>query len=176
MCGRWSLLNGGSEDVVLNRMVVVGGQGVSIRDSLLDVDGWRVDEPGSDASIIDGIWSGPVAIPEGAVFVLGDNRAASIDSRGSGSIARDEVRGKVLLSLGTLSRDFSAPAASERPLPFSSVHRQLRDRPAAEGVHGAPEIQEWCSELMPGRSGAGPTSTSSMDLSGISNTKVADRL
>lgn len=157
-------------------MVVVGGQGVSIRDSLLDVDGWRVDEPGSDASIIDGIWSGPVAIPEGAVFVLGDNRAASIDSRGSGSIARDEVRGKVLLSLGTLSRDFSAPAASERPLPFSSVHRQLRDRPAAGGVHGAPEIQEWCSELMPGRSGAGPTSTSKMDLSGISNTKVADRL
>lgn len=87
-------------ETVLKRVVAVGGQEVSIRDSLLYVDGRRVDEPGIDASAIDGTWFGPVDVPEGAVFVLGDNRAASIDSRDYGSIALEAVRGKVLWTTG----------------------------------------------------------------------------
>ena len=40
-----------------------------------------------------------VAVPEGAVFVLGDNIQASIDSRSFGSVPAGEIVGKVVLML-----------------------------------------------------------------------------
>lgn len=90
----------GTGEPVLKRVVAVGGQEVSIRDSLLYVDGRRVDEPGIDASDIDGTWFGPVDVPQGAVFVLGDNRAGSIDSRDYGPIELENIRGRVLWTAG----------------------------------------------------------------------------
>jgi len=53
-------------------------------------------EPGIDRSAIDGTYFGPLPVPRGGVFVLGDNREASVDSRHYGPVPVDQIRGRVL--------------------------------------------------------------------------------
>lgn len=79
----------------VKRVVAVGGQQVAIRDAVLYVDGIPVVEPQVDASRIDGVWFGPVAVPERTVFVLGDSRSGSVDSRVYGPVPLDSILGRV---------------------------------------------------------------------------------
>ncbi|GAA2728826.1 signal peptidase I [Cellulomonas aerilata] len=83
----------------VKRVVAVEGQTVALRDAVLHVDGVAADEPQVDLSRIDGTWFGPVAVPEGGVFVLGDSRALSIDSRSYGAVPLDAVTGRVVAVL-----------------------------------------------------------------------------
>jgi signal peptidase I len=73
---------------VVKRLVAVGGQTVEIRDAYLHVDGVRVEEPYVDHSRIDGVYFGPSTVPAGSLFVLGDSRDGSIDSRVFGRCGR----------------------------------------------------------------------------------------
>ena len=84
---------------VVKRVVAVGGQTVEIRDAYLYVDGIRVDEPYVDHSGIDGVYFGPSSVPAGSVFVLGDSRDGSIDSRVFGPVPVAAVTGHVVLRL-----------------------------------------------------------------------------
>lgn len=85
--------------LVVKRVVAVGGQKVEIRDAYLYVDGVEVDEPFVDHSRIDGVYFGPVTVPAGDVFVLGDSRNGSIDSRIFGAVPAAAVSGRVLVRL-----------------------------------------------------------------------------
>jgi signal peptidase I len=85
--------------LVVKRVVALGGQTVEIRDAYLYVDGVEVDEPYVDHSRIDGVYFGPVTVPAGEVFVLGDSRDGSIDSRVFGAVRSAEVIGRVLVRL-----------------------------------------------------------------------------
>ena len=80
----------------LKRIVAGGGQTVAFKDALLYVDGREVSEPFVDHSRIDGTYFGPVTVPEGHVFVLGDNRGRSIDSRDFGAIPIDSIEATVI--------------------------------------------------------------------------------
>ncbi|MGX5359237.1 signal peptidase I [Kocuria sp. KH4] len=84
----------------VKRVVATGGQTVSIEDSVLVVDGAAVPEPHVDRSRIDGTWFGPVTVPAEHVFVLGDNRSPSVDSRDYGSLPVSAVEATVLLPRG----------------------------------------------------------------------------
>jgi signal peptidase I len=81
---------------VIKRVVAVGGQVVAIRDAVLNVDGVPVVEPQVDLSRVDGLWFGPVTVPPDHVFVLGDARAGSVDSRIYGSVGLNRVIGRVV--------------------------------------------------------------------------------
>lgn len=82
---------------VVKRVVATEGQSVAIEDSVTVVDGRPADEPYVDHSRIDGTYFGPVTVPPGHVFVMGDNRAVSVDSRHYGSVALEDVEATVLL-------------------------------------------------------------------------------
>ena len=86
------------EDTV-KRVVALAGQTVSLDDAVLHVDGVAVDEPQVDLSRIDGTYFGPVTVPQGSVFVLGDARDVSIDSRTYGAIPLRDVAGRVLATI-----------------------------------------------------------------------------
>jgi signal peptidase I len=82
--------------LMVKRVVAVGGQRVGIRDGRLVVDGEVQAEPYTDADAIDSVYFGPVNVPAGHVFVLGDNRFGSEDSRKYGSLPLSAVEGTVL--------------------------------------------------------------------------------
>jgi signal peptidase I len=84
----------------VKRAIALGGQTVAIEDSVLVVDGVPQAEPGIDHSRIDGTYFGPVTVPAGHVFVLGDNRAGSIDSRAYGSVPLEALQATVLWPAG----------------------------------------------------------------------------
>jgi signal peptidase I len=83
-------------ELMVKRVVAVGGQRVGIRDGRLVVDREVQSEPYTDADAIDSVYFGPVTVPAGHVFVLGDNRFGSEDSREYGSLPLAAVQGTVL--------------------------------------------------------------------------------
>jgi len=83
----------------VKRVVAVAGQRVEIRDGVLFVDRERREEAYVDLATMDGAFFGPVVVDEGGVFLLGDHREVSIDSRDYGAVPRDRVEGTVLTTL-----------------------------------------------------------------------------
>ena len=80
----------------LKRVVALPGQVVTMEDGQLVVDGVAVDEPYVDLSTIDGVYFGPKTVPPGGVFLMGDNRELSIDSRQYGAVDRMAVHDRML--------------------------------------------------------------------------------
>lgn len=90
--------------VTLKRVAGVAGDVVDISDGRLHVGGRAVSEPYVDAAAVDGLFYGPVTVPEGTVLVLGDNRGDSIDSRAYGPVPVRAVTGRVLLRVWPVRR------------------------------------------------------------------------
>jgi signal peptidase I len=84
--------------------VAVGGQTVGLEDGVLVVDGRRPPEPYVEHDAVDSVFFGPVRVPRRSVFVLGDNRADSVDSRSFGSLGREALVGRVARRLWPLAR------------------------------------------------------------------------
>lgn len=92
------------EEPLVKRIIAVGGQTVDIDffTGEVFVDGEVLDEPYIyETTHNDEGFKGPVTVPDGCLFVMGDNRNNSNDSRLSriGFIDKRAVIGKVLLVL-----------------------------------------------------------------------------
>ncbi len=89
--------------ILVRRVVATGGQQVNIDIfGNVSVNGTVLDEPYLEAkSIGQNSVELPYDVPAHSVFVLGDNRAASMDSRLKeiGAIAEDRIIGRVLCSV-----------------------------------------------------------------------------
>ena len=94
----------GTASMLVKRIVGVGGDTVAIRDGVLVVDGVRVDEAYADPDRIDSVYFGPVRVPAGHVFLLGDNRLESVDSRDFGTVPASELSGRVVGTVWPLDR------------------------------------------------------------------------
>jgi signal peptidase I len=84
-----------SGEVTLKRAIGLPGDTVGIEDGVLVVNGRRKVEPYADPDAIDSVYFGPVRVRPGTVFLLGDNRLDSRDSRDFGAVTRDELIGRV---------------------------------------------------------------------------------
>lgn len=97
---------------IIKRIIAVGGDTVDI-----DFDNWKTTVTTKDGEIIvyedeeyvnfvygtdmsaSGYLSYPYTVPEGDVFVMGDNRTHSTDSREKGSFSADDILGKAVFRI-----------------------------------------------------------------------------
>lgn len=79
---------------LVKRAVGLPGDRVGLEDGVLVVNG-EARCPGIDPELIDGVFFGPITVPEGTVFLLGDARGDSVDSRSFGPVPLDDVVGVV---------------------------------------------------------------------------------
>jgi signal peptidase I len=99
---------GRNSERIVKRIVGIGGDRIAIREGILFINGDAVDEPYAyyrsaaeriadrwpvDAQIADRI------VPPSAVFLLGDNRSESSDSRAWGPATVSAIVGRAILSL-----------------------------------------------------------------------------
>lgn len=80
---------------LIKRVVGLGGDRVTIQDGVLVVNGTPACEPSIDPEGMDGAWTGTYSVPSGHVFLMGDERDFSIDSRDFGPVAVADVVGLV---------------------------------------------------------------------------------
>jgi signal peptidase I len=91
---------GGQEDLI-KRVVGLPGDEISVQDGALFVNGERQEEPYVNKQKSDTSSFGPAAVPEGEVFVMGDNRANSLDSRFIGPVPFEDIEGEAFMIFWT---------------------------------------------------------------------------
>lgn len=87
----------------IKRIIAVGGDSIQERSGVIFVNGVAVDEPYVDNKTTMN-W-GPFLVPEGYVWVMGDNRPRSDDSRGTvGFLAIEDIVGRAIFRYWPLNR------------------------------------------------------------------------
>ena len=81
-------------EIMLKRVVAVAGDEVGLEDGVLHVNGRARAEPFVDQRRIDSVYFGPVGVPRGDVFVMGDQRGNSVDSREFGPVPVTRIVGR----------------------------------------------------------------------------------
>ena len=90
-----------STDEYIKRVVGLPGEQVQGKDGRVFVNGQLLDEPYLPPGILTSPF-GPVTVPEGRLWVMGDNRTNSTDSRGFGTIDVETIVGRAILKVWPL--------------------------------------------------------------------------
>lgn len=92
-----------SAEYYVKRVVATGGETVELIDGQVYVDGDLLEESYAvgETNEETGTVIYPYTVREGNVFVLGDNREVSMDSRAFGEVSMHQIRGKIILMFST---------------------------------------------------------------------------
>jgi signal peptidase I len=83
-------------ELLIKRVIALSGETIEVRDGVVYIDGQQLEEPYLVRNT--GGSYGPTTVPGGHVFVMGDNRGASNDSRIFGPVDLDRVVGRAWVS------------------------------------------------------------------------------
>lgn len=87
----------------IKRVIGLPGERVEIVDSRVLIDGVPIDEPYlKTGSVMPDF--GPIIVPQGEMFVMGDNRNASQDSRYFGTVPIDTIVGRAFVIMWPIDR------------------------------------------------------------------------
>ena len=96
------------EKVLIKRVIATAGQTVTLQDGAVYVDGQPLNEPYTlgkpSYPLEDSSLSFPYTVPQGEIWVMGDNRTNSKDSRFFGSVPIDSVTGHAFVRYWPLDR------------------------------------------------------------------------
>ncbi|WP_073754589.1 signal peptidase I [Streptomyces sp. CB03234] len=152
------LMPSAEEKDLIKRVIAVGGDTVSCKKGgKVVVNGKPLDEttyihPGSTPC--DDEPFGPIKVPEGRIWVMGDNRQNSLDSRyhqelpGSGTIADDQVVGRAVVVAWPVTRWSTLPVPDTFDQPGLSTAAAATAAaemagPGALGLAGALPVILW---------------------------------
>ena len=95
--------------VLIKRVIATAGQQVDLKDGSVYVDGSKLDEPYADGKqslplVNERDISYPYTVPEGYIWVMGDNRTNSSDSRYFGAVPVSNVTGHAFFRYWPLDR------------------------------------------------------------------------
>lgn len=100
-----------ADRTLIKRVIAVGGQTVDLKDGDVYVDGQKLTEPYTDGKksypleTVAGVTiTYPYTVPAGDLWVMGDNRTNSADSRYFGPISVDSVTGHADFRFWPLNR------------------------------------------------------------------------
>lgn len=82
---------------LIKRVIALPGETIEIRDNQVIIDGRVLGEPYLPPGTVTAGLDEPVTVPEGHVFVMGDNRDDSRDSRFFGAIPEDRIVGRAFV-------------------------------------------------------------------------------
>ncbi|MBP1734464.1 MAG: signal peptidase [Deltaproteobacteria bacterium] len=101
----------------IKRVIATEGETVEIRDKVIFINGKRIEDPWGH--FLDTIMMpvhvgpkdnfGPVKVPKDSIFVMGDNRDRSLDSRFWLFVKRDDLVGKALILYFSWDRNAKNP-------------------------------------------------------------------
>lgn len=95
----------GNVDTLVKRVIATGGQTVDLQEGRVVVDGVVLDEPYTHGLPSDPMSQMmPYVVPEGSVWLMGDNRTNSADSRVFGAVPLSDIRGKAFVCYWPIDR------------------------------------------------------------------------
>ena len=96
----------GEFDILVKRVVGLPGDTVQVQGGTLSVNGEPRNEPYLNTDVVPDVNSpyGPMKVPEGTFFALGDNRGNSLDSRFYGPVPMENLKGEAFLRFWPIGR------------------------------------------------------------------------
>ncbi len=94
----------GGDEALIKRVVGLPGDTIAVRSGTLYVNGEPRKEPYLNRQPLDESFYGPILVPSGHIFVMGDNRANSADSRVFGFVPKENIKGEAFLRFWPLKR------------------------------------------------------------------------
>lgn len=100
------VINRYTKEPLIKRIIAVGGDTISIDGATgeVSVNGEVLDEPYIQGTTYPLEFQSPQTVPEGYVFVMGDNRENSTDSRRLGYINEKDIMGKAVFRIWPLNK------------------------------------------------------------------------
>ncbi|MDQ3912585.1 MAG: signal peptidase I [Actinomycetota bacterium] len=92
------------DQTLIKRVVGVEGDEIRVQSGLLFVNGEAQNEPYLNDAVPTNDFYGPLTVPEDHIFVMGDNRGNSADSRVFGPLPLENVEGEAFLRFWPLSK------------------------------------------------------------------------
>ena len=89
----------GERSIYIKRCIGVAGDTIGVHNGIVWRNGQALDEPYLNEPYINGEFE-DITVPEGMMFVMGDNRNVSYDSRYFGCVPVSDVIGKPILKFG----------------------------------------------------------------------------
>lgn len=97
--GDVALLRGDDGDLLIKRVAALPGETVAARGGSIYVDGQPLREPYALRATPATLTVEPTTVPPGHVYVLGDNRGNSTDSRYFGPVPQERLVGEAVVIL-----------------------------------------------------------------------------